>query len=162
MSADMTNAQWIMRSNVAFSDDGLSPSSDGTARVMVDTMLVGDPVAPTSKILDLHGLSWSPASWSTAASSAVISCNTLGYVTVDKDATLYLRDLVLWNLQAAVQTGADGSILSSSQALPLLASGEDPSDYQNALSSLVNDMGNYTSLLWLFNYDRRVYTIMSW
>ena len=125
--------------------------------VAVDTMLIGDPVASTSRVLDLSGLSWSPSlESSTSPTSTMDTMSQPGFVTVDSNATLYLRDLVMYNLQAAVQTGSDGAVLDTSQSLPRPAVDQAPTDYSDALKALVGDMGNFTSLLWFFNFDRSV------
>ena len=151
--------QMIMTGNAVISDPSSDPTDTGSylqqATVTVDTMLVGDPVAAASRVLDLSGLSWSPDMFSRRSEAAISSAaNQPGFVTISNDATLYLRDLVLFNLQAAVQTGPNSSITDASQQLPPPEAGHASSAYSDALGSLVGDMGNFTSLLWFFNFDR--------
>ena len=110
--------------------------------VLSDTVFVGDPLAQTSRALDLAGLAWLP--WGASAL-------TPGYITLGANATLYVRDVVLYNLQSATTD-------SSSEVSPAAEAAAPQTNatalLKTELSLLMGDMCNYTSLLWIFNMDR--------
>lgn len=92
-----------------------------------DILLVGDPYLQTERVLDLLGLAWLPGQDTSSLAP--------GYISIAPGNTLYLRDIVLYNIQ---------SVPSPLTSLPLIS---DLHDLQTVL-------GNFTSLLWIFNIDR--------
>ncbi|GAX74864.1 hypothetical protein CEUSTIGMA_g2310.t1 [Chlamydomonas eustigma] len=113
----------------------VDPSSTSSVVVSVpvhiksDLVVVGDPVEPADRILDFAGFSWIVQQDSSSTSTGYV---TLGSSRELDNTTLYLRDMVLYNLQTITPC-------------PLLS---------NATQSVTSALCNFTSLLWFFNFDR--------
>ncbi len=128
-NGSFASTHMVMRQNAvlelpASSDSSLAAFPVG---VLSDALISGDPLNATSRVLDLAGLSWSS------------NVNPSGFVAVGgstPNANLYIRNLVLFNLQAISPCPGPGDL--------------------SYAANLSHFLCNFTSLMWFFDVDRSV------